>query len=171
MYRFAFIKRLKEFSFEFVQYYSVQFSENEETEFENFLSRHENNNEVEEDFVNLLSWLEEIGKHRTALHYLFRHEGQLSNTVALPPAKKFMGTLEVNNLRLYCMRLNEHVVILYNGGVKTQNRAQDCPNVRKYFDEANRLTSKIDELIREGDIKWNKDHTDITFNPETEISL
>ena len=69
------------------------------------------------------------------------------------------GKKKANNLRLYCLRANSNVVFLFSGDIKTTQKAQDCPNVRKHFNLANTLTKAIDNAFIENDIIWNEDCT------------
>jgi hypothetical protein len=69
------------------------------------------------------------------------------------------------------MVLNEHVVILFNGGIKTTQNAKDCPSVGPYIKQANAIARKIDELIKSGEIQWNKNFTDILFDHKLEIEV
>ncbi len=73
--------------------------------------------EVEEDFSNLLVWIEEIGENIGAKKQLFRNESITADVHALPPPAKQMQVFEipVENLCLYCLVLNKHVVFLFNG--------------------------------------------------------
>ena len=90
-----------------------------------------------------------------------------------PPAKQMkLSELELeNDLRLYCLRANEHIVFLFNGGIKTTDKAQNCPNVSSYFKQANKLADKINAFFVSGDIRWNLKFTDILFDPNLEIEL
>ena len=145
----------------------------EVNEFFDFLNRIEEVEAYESDLSNLLVWLEEIGDNYGAQKRFFRSEAWVTDVQALPPPRKQMELkkIEVEDLRLYCLVLNEQVVILFNGGIKTTHKAQDCPNVGKYFKQANLLASRIDHLIRSGEIYWNQDFTDIRFNKNLEIEL
>jgi hypothetical protein len=129
--------------------------------------------EIEDDINNLIVWIDEIGNNYGAQERFFRHEGNISDASALPPPQKIMyvNEIEVKDIRLYCLRANEHVVFLFNGGIKTTQKAQDCPNVALFFNHANQLTKAINTLFQEKEIKWNKDHTDIIIDEQTEIEL
>tara|TARA_R110002050_G_scaffold214727_1_gene350879 strand:+ start:1147 stop:1680 length:534 start_codon:yes stop_codon:yes gene_type:complete len=174
---FAHIHRLTEFQFDVVKYFSVQLEEDGEEkevdEFYDFLSRMEDIEEVEEDLSNLLVWIEEIGENIGAKKHLFRNESITADVRALPPPAKQMAVhkIPVGNLRLYCLVLNEHVVFLFNGGIKTTDNAKDCPNVGPHIKRANRIAGKIDEMLRENEVTWNKDHTDIEFDENLEFEL
>jgi hypothetical protein len=53
-------------------------------------------------------------------------------------------------------------VFLFNGGEKTKNKAQDCPNVRQYFEQANFLSSLL----------WQAyDNKEITFDENDELII
>jgi hypothetical protein len=174
---FAIIERLEEFTFEKVKYYSIRFHENENevNEFYDFLNRMEDIPEIESDLSNLYLWIEEIGQyHGAKKERFFRHEGRGGEAYALPPPSKTMEIYEIvveEHLRLYCMVANEHVVILFNGGIKTTKYPQDCPNVGPFFKQANNLTKKIDKLFQEKSIRWNDDFTDINFDSSLTIEL
>jgi len=174
---FAVIEALDQLRFDKVVYYSIRFldHENEISEFFDFLNRIEDISSVETDLGNLLQWIEEIGEKYGAIKSrFFRHESKDGEASALPPSKSTMEFHEIiveEHLRLYCLVANEHVVFLFNGGIKTTKYPNDCPNVGKYFNQANLLTRKIDELFRDGSITWNDEGTDIVFNPELTIEL
>ena len=170
---FARIDRLTEFQFKIVKYFSIRFEGNEVNEFYDFLNRMEDLADYEEDLSNLISWIEEIGEHFGAKRYLFRNESITADVQALPPPAKQMAVHEilVENMRLYCMVLSENVVFLFNGGVKTIEKAQNCPNVGPYIKQANQIVGKIDELLKEKEIVWNENQTDIEFDQNIEFEL
>ena len=129
---FANIVRLTDFQFKKVRYFSICFKGNDVNEFFDFMNRMEDIDEVAEDLSNLLVWIEEIGENFGAIKdRFFRNESITADVQALPPSKKKMEVYEipVEDLRLYCMVLNENVVFLFNGGIKTTDNAKECPNV------------------------------------------
>lgn len=174
MNTFVHIVRLTDFQFKKINYYSVQFEEREVCEFYDFLNRMEDIEAISEDLSNLLTWIEIIGDEYGAIKdKYFRNESIYADVSALPPGSNKLTSLNlpVKNLRLYCMVLNEHVVFLFNGGIKTVRNAKDCPNVGSYIKQANALAKSIDTLIATGSIYWNKKFTNIIFNPNIEIEL
>src|SRR5690606_33471069 len=68
--------------------------------------------------------------------------------------------------RLYCYRLSERVVFLFDGDVKTADAAQDCPQVRPHFRMANQLARAINEAFKQQDIEWNDDCSDIIYDED-----
>lgn len=166
--------RLTEFQFRKVKYFTVKFEDNDVNEFFDFLNRMEDVSEISEDLANLLVWIEEIGENYGAIkNRYFRNESIRADVQALPPPRKQMEAMEiqVENIRLYCLVVNEHVVFLFNGGIKTTNNAKDCPNVGKYIDQANRIVVGIDKLLKTREIEWNENRTDIEFDRDLEIEL
>lgn len=173
---FAKIIKLSEFTYEKVNFYSIVLEDKEyceeNSEFYNFLEKVSENLQYEMDLSNLLVWIEEIGTNFGAKRKYFRHEGIDSDTAALPPQAKLQKHSEiiVNELRLYCLPANEHVVFLYNGGIKTTFEARECPNVGKYIKQANNITKNINELFG-SEIQWNNNFTDIIYDKNLEFEI
>jgi hypothetical protein len=60
-------------------------------------------------------------------------------------------------------------VILFGGGIKTADKAQDCPNVGSHFKLANKLAEAIDEAIKQGDIDLLDD--DLAYDDDLEMMI
>ena len=80
------------------------------------------------------------------------------NASALPPKLKKSNTkihsvlLGINfPLRLFCYKISEHLVVLFNGGVKNADSAQKSQLSMKFY-EARNFASKIQQAILDGDI-------------------
>ncbi len=168
MNTFVTIERLGEFTFDKVAYYSVRFEDKGRTEFEDFLERHEQREDIREELDQLFWWLEELGTTIGARADYFRHERQAH---ALPPPSRKLRLVQHEHLRLYCMRLSDHVVILFNGGLKTAETAQQCPNVKPHFELANRLAEAIDQAIRNREIGLNAEGDRLEFDVDFEFEL
>lgn len=195
MNTFAHLVRLEKLAFGHVQYFSLQPEDDEVTIFEDFLNRMEDKAEADgtigTELERMMNWIEAIGREvRFPLRDgYFRHEGRNSDTKALPPpagkAKGFaqrkaardpsfrMEELETGMMRLYCMVANDHVVILFNGDIKSDgiNDANDCPVVGPYFKQANRLARILQQHFVDGDIRWNETMTDIDYDEDLTIAL
>ncbi len=160
-----------------VKYFSVVLTEEPLEEgdslFEKFIAKQSGENK--DKLQHILNWLQLIGNSkRGADEIFFRFEEDAS---ALPPSGKrnelcyIENDIETpNDLRLYCLRANEHVVILYNGAIKTSAKAQDCPHVKPHFDLANQLSKKINQLFGK-EIMWNQDYTDISVEDDFYFEL
>ena len=59
---------------------------------------------------------------------------------------------------------------LFNGDIKTAERAQDCDNVRPHFRLVNKITAALEDAINDT-IKWNEDQTNIEFEEDLELSI
>lgn len=76
---------------------------------------------------------------------------------------------ELNNsdygVRLYCIRLRDDTLILLNGGIKTNQNPEDCPNVSQHFKIAIQIATKIDKAIlsKEIDVNQHEFLKDLTF--------
>lgn len=168
MTKFARIIEIQKFKK--VTYYSVILDDEPDSDaeslFEIFIIKHTEENMAKLDHI--LRWIKIIGNSYGAREDIFRPE-HLAN--ALPPKGKDRepsftedGVTEANNLRLYCLRVNDNVVFLFNGDIKTADKAQDCKNVEPHFRLANILTKKINELFISKEISWNEDGTDISID-------
>lgn len=163
---------IEEMFLEKVNYYTVSFFEEKEyTEYEDFINRHIHIEQIEEDLIHLQLWMDIIGEEIGAKKEYFRHEGETASTSALPPPRNKLAEIPVDDLRLYCMVVSESIIILFNGGIKTEEKAQDCPNVSFYFKQANQLTKEIDKLFVEGEIKIDNEGKTLIINPDLEIEL
>ncbi len=144
MNNFVTIKAFKHF--EKVFFYAFQVEGEAESEPDKFFSRFENELEFEEDLNNLVAWIEEIGDKRGAKEYLFRFE---ESAQAIPPRAKFLVELPIRDLRLYCVRLSDEIVILANGGIKTSQKVSDSPDLAEKFRFANKVAKQITAMIRD----------------------
>lgn len=138
--------------FETVHYYTVRFEDYDESETDYFLKSLSENSSYKEEIDVLLRLIEAIGNKGAKQHY-FRFENYAE---ALPPSSKFVETLideKLNlSIRLYCMRITDSIVILFNGGFKTTQSAQECPNVSRHFQMANRMSSIIQKMLVEKEL-------------------
>lgn len=172
MDKFAIIKPI--FKYRKVAYYSVSLEGNERSIYEEFVEKHTRLNKKK--LYHIVKWIKEIGEKYGAQNRFFRNEANFSDTSALPPhgVKREPTYIEfgkptANNLRLYTFKLNAKVVFLYSGDVKTKQKAQDCSNVRSHFLLANQLTKAIEYAIKEKDIVWMDDYTEIECNDDFKL--
>lgn len=162
-----------------VTYYSVSVNDDESL-YDQFVNKHTavNNKKLN----HILAWLEKIGDKIGAYENYFRNEAETGDARALPPKGKDRAPTYVeysqvtnndentpNNLRLYCFRASESVVFLFNGDLKTAEKAQDCENVREHFKIANTLSKLLDQAFINNDIRWNEDWTDILVEDDFKL--
>ena len=114
----------------------------------------------EEDKRAIKSLIKKMGTRFGAKEYFFRHEGEAH---ALPSTKVHFVELH-NDLRLYCLRVNEHAVVLFGGGYKDARSAQDS-RISYEFYLANTMARKIRKAMKTNEIRltpdmrldWDKD--------------
>ena len=163
-----------------VNYYTLRLNDDELSLFGQFRSVHINDNK--DKLNHIMAWIKRIGNVYGAKEVYFRNEAESSDTSALPPDSiKWEPTyieynentgeekITPNDLRLYTFRVNEHVVFLFDGDIKTANKAQDCDKVRPHFRLANKLTKVLESAFLH-DIKWNNNYTDIVFDKNLELN-
>jgi hypothetical protein len=135
-----------------VGFYTIRLGSASLTEFEKFDDSDFTHHHKELEIIYLI--LKEMGL-RGAEPYYFRPE----NGAEALPAKRVvpLEIIEANSdygIRLYCIRLTKQVVILLNGGIKTNLNPKICPNVKMHFRNAYRLSAAITQAKLDGDIDW-----------------
>lgn len=109
-----------------VNFYSVHLSEEELSELERFFEKFPEGCDYDEDIDTIIAWLDRIGESG-ALGRYFRYEGKFGDGVSAIP-------IETSNLRLYCIRLSDKILILGNGGVKDSAAWQDSETLSEYVE-------------------------------------
>lgn len=163
------LEKLEELVTEKVTYYSVRFVDKEVTEFEAFVLKHSQQANIQDEWADLMLWMEErLGRRSGALKRFFRHEGKAD---ALPPEAQYLDIDYEQNIRLYCLRISDHVVVLFNGGIKTAQKAQDCPRVKPHFANAQYFAATITKSMsgRDREIGLSADEFELEYDEETEF--
>lgn len=111
---------------EAVNFYSVQLQDEELSELERFFEKFPVGSPYDEDIDTIISWLDKIGE-TGALERYFRYEGRFGDGVCAIP-------IETGNLRLYCIRLSDKILIFGNGGVKNSNTWQESSTLAEYVE-------------------------------------
>lgn len=152
-------------TFRKVTFYTVRFERDLEmddmSETDKFFHKFENDLDNTHELDKMTAFLEELGENFGANKALFRHERRAD---ALPPNKSIMKEYELLDfletdkyrLRLYCLRLSDSVVILFNGGLKTHNDPEKCDNVSSHFKDAQIFAKKISEKLNDKDFRLSK---------------
>jgi hypothetical protein len=147
---YARIIELKGLQLAKVNFYTVWIEGDDNSEFTDFINRMKLTEKNKTELAELVKFIVEIGDKYGAKDKDFHFEAS-AHALSL-------RHIEINSdandfgLRLYCLKLSESVVILFNGDRKTTQKAQDCPNCAKYFRLAQRIATTIDTAIREKDI-------------------
>ncbi|MBX0334845.1 hypothetical protein K3G39_16520 [Pontibacter sp. HSC-14F20] len=117
-----------------VTYYTIRVQGEELSETDKFFKRFMNS-AYAKDLGNIKYWLKDkIGEERGASERYFRSEKRAH---ALPPP------IPSSDLRLYCWRCSDSVVLLGNGGVKTSQKAKDSPDCYPHFELMNAVVKEI----------------------------
>jgi hypothetical protein len=79
-------------------------------------------------------------------------------------------------IRLYCIRVDKHILILLNGALKTPNirSAQDCPKVKPYFDFCNQVAIAVNKYFEQGEVAIIDDEDGypiLDIKPNTRLNL
>ncbi len=109
-----------------VNFYSIRLSDEELSELERFFEKFPEGCEYDEDIDTIIAWLDRIGESG-ALERYFRYEGRFGDKVSAIP-------IETSNLRLYCIRLSDKILVFGNGGVKNCAAWQDSETLSAYVE-------------------------------------
>jgi hypothetical protein len=133
-------------------FYSLIINDDEVTLFDKFIE--ENDAEFPEEIDSIFDTLTKIGEKYGASRAFFKeNEGKLGDLVCA------LYDTPHSNLRLYCIRLGNAVIILGSGGYKPKmiRALQESPKLK----EENELLRVFSELLHkkmlDGDIYWNGD--------------
>jgi hypothetical protein len=119
-----------------VSFYSISFQMDRTTEFERFLSKFEEEAEFNEDYQRILAALEII-LDRGALERYFRPEGSINDNLCAIP-------IESGNIRLFCLRISDQILILGNEDKKTTRTYQEDRKLLGYTLDL----QKFDKLLK-----------------------
>lgn len=137
-----------------ITYYTIHFDEKGVTEYNEFLNRISGRPELMEDLRKLLRFVVDVGQLWGAVQRHFKTEGKAFRF--LEPGYIETEDPDYFGLRLYCLPVNDKIVILYNGCAKTAQKVQDCENCSYHFHMANLITRKILEALHEDFIRINR---------------
>ncbi|SDA96021.1 hypothetical protein SAMN03080617_04167 [Algoriphagus alkaliphilus] len=126
-------------------FYTVRWEEADVSETNRFFEKYENESNFEKPIQELAVFLtKKIGNDVGAQKDFFRFENAAQ---ALPPSGRYkVGEITINYgdfpLRLYCLRISDNLVVLFNGGEKTAESAQGG-TTSMAFHEANLFAKRI----------------------------
>ncbi len=109
-----------------VNFYSIHLNEEDLSELERFFEKFPLGSPYDEDVDTIIAWLDKIGE-TGALERYFRYEGKFGDGVSAIP-------IETSNLRLYCIRLSDKILIFGNGGVKECATWQESETLSDYVE-------------------------------------
>ena len=121
-----------------------------------FFDEYKVDSELVDKSNDIHSWLEDIGENRSARKNLFRKE---RNAVALPPEAHITGHYYEpgeRTHRLYCVWVDESIVILLSGSEKTHNEVMKCEKCKPHFIFANSIAYQVSKMIEENKFKFKE---------------
>tara|TARA_R110002050_G_scaffold293373_3_gene449851 strand:- start:118 stop:648 length:531 start_codon:yes stop_codon:yes gene_type:complete len=153
--------------------YSVRWEELEESETDRFFNRFTEDPE-NEYYQAALELFELISvpiknKYGATNDFINRHEKRAQ---ALPPRPnnkiEEIAILGVNfPLRVFCYRINTEILVLFNGGIKSALTAQDSPDLKPKFNEAQEFAKRIEAALRAGLIEIDNQKRSLTDGANT----
>lgn len=128
-----------------VSLYSICFDGCEYSEFERFLIAFKDNATLNKDFQTILFALSKIIDHG-ALERFFRLEGRINdNLCAL--------SIDSRQLRLYCLRISDKILIVGNGGEKHTRTYQEDEILSGYVMDLQKFDALLAEAQKKGTIR------------------
>ncbi len=116
--------------------YTIHFVDNAESESDSFFESVDYD-EYEEEIDTITSLFDRMCNQNGTVERYFKNEGQINDRVyALSVYNKL--------LRLYCIRINDNVLIVGNGGVKTTRTYQEDPKLHAHVKDL----INLDRLLR-----------------------
>lgn len=109
---------------EAVNYYSIHLDDEELSELERFFDKFPEGGEYDDEIDIIIAWLDKIGE-KGALERYFRNEGRYGDGVSAIP-------IETSNLRLYCIRLSDRILVFGNGGLKESKTWEESDTLSEY---------------------------------------
>jgi hypothetical protein len=153
------IVKLNQFNGNKCGVYSIFIDDEQDTLFDRFL--YENVISFKDEITSILQRLNTINKKTGASEHFFKlEEGNPGDGVCA------LFDVPDSNLRLYCIRYGNSIIILGGGGEKPKNirafQKNDKLKEENYLLRA--ISKKIAELIREKEILFSDDETEIIGN-------
>ena len=153
-------------------FYSVRWENQEISETDKFFQKFQNDAINKISLQKLVAFLEVIMEEKGAQEAFFRLE---NNAHALPPQGKHLIneiTIDFANfpLRLYCLRLSNALIVLFNGAEKTSSTAQGG-KTSMVFAEANTFAKRILDALYHKDIYIENKRKFVLYNGTDEIYL
>lgn len=158
MNNFVRLSRIDLYPGSLTHYYTVTRQGKKSSQFERFIQLYGNDKSVETEFKEIVYWLKKLSGQAVYERH-FRNERL---AVALPPSFQIPGYPRNSHLRLYGIRVSEHLVVLLGGGIKTPGTkaAQKCPIVAPHFHLAQKVSSALRAALEAKLINLTSDKRD-----------
>lgn len=127
-----------------ISLYSICFDGSQETEFEKFINKFKDNATVNHEYRTILLALERI-LGTGALERYFRLEGKMNDDLCAL-------AIDSRQLRLYCLRISDQILIAGNGGIKTTRTYQENEELNGYVMNLQQFDRLLKQAQAEGTI-------------------
>lgn len=128
-----FIELLEEY--EKVNIYSIRIDGESQTEYEKFIVQHKD--QYKRDLGILAYRIQKITEDGVFERH-FRYEGKHKDRVSAIPSH-----IDLSNLRVYCICLNERILILGNGGIKNTRTYNENPTLSLFVNNMQEIDKQI----------------------------
>lgn len=132
-----------------VNTYSPKFDNEHYNEFEKFFLKYSGNPEYKDDIDQILYRIEKIQEDGAADRH-FRYESTKHDRIKAIPSH-----IETTKLRVYCIIINDEIVILGNGGLKTTRTYNVDPVLNEYVEDLKSIDYQIYQLQKQNKITTN----------------
>ncbi|MBQ0073651.1 MAG: hypothetical protein KBT34_05615 [Prevotella sp.] len=123
--------------------FTICFEGESYSEFQKFIVEH--SDAYSKDLNIILSAIQHMLNTSGMLERYFRPEGKMSDGVCALP-------IETSKLRLYCVRVNDNILIAGNGGVKNTARYEQNEKLNGYVISLQKLDKAIKVALKKGTI-------------------
>jgi hypothetical protein len=127
-----------------VNIYTIRYK-NDLSEFDKFLDKYPKGCEFDDDIDIIITWIGKIGE-KGALERYLRPEGKYKDNVYAIP-------IETANLRLYVIRISDHIIILGNGGNKKSKTYNEDPELNSYVEQLQTIDVLFKTRLKKGIIQ------------------
>lgn len=128
-----------------INFYTLRVGDDDLTEVEKFFEKFPEGCEYDKDMNKIISWWDKISCIG-AKERFFRPEGRYGDGVGAIP-------IEVGRIRLYCIRINDHLLIVGNGGEKNVRAWQESPELARYVRTLQTAANVIKRRTRINEIR------------------
>jgi hypothetical protein len=137
--------------------YTIQFQNDDLSEFEKFVTKVRSEGALDKDFRQIARFIDQILDFG-ALERYFRPEGKMKDSVMALPVVK-------SQLRLYCLRLSDKILILGNGGKKSTRTYDEDDTLKGYVVTLQRFEDLLKSGVQDGTVTITEHEiqTDKTF--------
>ena len=125
--------------------YSICFENENLNEYEKFINKFKDNASLNQDYRSIVLALDRIIANGAFERY-FRPEGKVSDHVAAL-------SIDSKQLRLYCLRMSDEILIVGNGGVKNTKTYEESAELNGYVMDLQSFDKMLAQALKKGIIR------------------